>query len=61
MNLEKINLVEMSSQEVKEVEGGLWGEITGAVLASGPIGWGLAATAGVFALGFYNGYNNAQN
>lgn len=47
MNLENLNLVELNAQETEEVEGGI-------LLLFLP---GLI-TAGVFALGVYNGYHS---
>lgn len=32
MNLEKLNLVELNAQELKEVEGGFWAELIVGVL-----------------------------
>ncbi len=45
MNLEKLNLVELDAQEVKETEGGF-----------GPL-WYAGA---VFLLGVYNGYQSTK-
>jgi len=40
MNLEKMNLVEMDSQEVIDVDGGLWGEIvTVGIAVGGACSW----------------------
>jgi hypothetical protein len=52
MNLEEIGLVQLSTTEVQETEGGLW-EVVFA--ATGPIGW---VNGALFALGAYNGYSN---
>ncbi|MCL9805869.1 class IIb bacteriocin, lactobin A/cerein 7B family [Flavobacterium amniphilum] len=39
-NLENLNLVELNAQEMREVEGGLMGEILGALaLAGGAMAW----------------------
>ena len=47
MNLEKMNLVEMSSQEKKKTNGGF-------VFLLWPVGWIVAA-------GLYNGYNSVKD
>ena len=35
MNLEKLNLVELNTQELKETEGGFWGEVGAGLLLYG--------------------------
>lgn len=47
MNLDNLNLVELNAQEVQEVEGGIIMQILPILII-----------AGVFGLGFYNGYNS---
>ena len=51
MNLEKLNLVELDAQEVKETDGGFI-----------PLPWLVAGAVivGVAALGFYNGYSSTN-
>lgn len=40
MNLEELNLVELNAQEVKEIDGGIWGPIVAAgVAVCGGLAW----------------------
>jgi hypothetical protein len=50
MNLDNLNLVEISHSEMNEVEGGLLIPLTWLVAG--------AVIGGVFGLGVYNGYNS---
>ncbi|WP_394759206.1 class IIb bacteriocin, lactobin A/cerein 7B family [Flavobacterium sp.] len=54
MNLENLNLVELSAQEVNEIEGGLWWvPILGAYLA-----WEIVGNPSASWAAFQAGYNS---
>lgn len=55
MNLEKLNLVELDTQEVKETDGGFFFLIPLATVVMA-----VGAVAGTAALGYYNGYNDTK-
>ena len=55
MNLEKLNLVELNAQEVKETEGGTWGVILTAIGMAG------AGAVWLFEKGEEYGKRLAQN
>ena len=63
MNLEKLNLVELNAQEVKETEGGIfpvaiaaWWAGASLLAKCGVVATGAAVVGGGYALGHYNGY-----
>jgi hypothetical protein len=63
MNLEKLNLVELNAQEVKQVEGGVLPLVAwwaGATLLAkcGVIAGGVSVVACGAAVGYYNGRNS---
>jgi len=53
MNLEKLNLVELNAQEVKETEGGFWG----AIIVGALVGAALTQDLDSLKSAFMEGYN----
>lgn len=56
MNLGEIGLLQLSTTEAQEIEGGLqdWVYAMAAVLTFGS----TAIATGIYGIGFYNGYHN---